>query len=97
MIISLFDRVENFEGKGEIACTSNFSFSQNVFKKLLSKTHLKVSLCRNELINLKSIDTCQPAQADMGRNFLLSQRSIHQSRFNQLSEKNMDFYGSITK
>ena len=29
MIISVFDRAENIEGKGEIACTSNFSFSHN--------------------------------------------------------------------
>ena len=33
MIISVFDRVENIVGKGEIACTSNFSFSHNVFQK----------------------------------------------------------------
>ena len=26
-LISVFDRVENIVGKGEIACTSNFSFS----------------------------------------------------------------------
>ena len=26
MIIFVFDRVENIVGKGEIACTSNFSF-----------------------------------------------------------------------
>ena len=39
IIISVFDRVENIEGKGEIACTSNFSFSQNFFKRLLSQTH----------------------------------------------------------
>ena len=31
MIISVFDRVENIVGKGEIACKSNFSFSHNVF------------------------------------------------------------------
>ena len=36
MITSVFDRVENIVGKGEIACTSNFSFSHNVFKRLLS-------------------------------------------------------------
>ena len=36
MIISALDRVENIVGKGEIACTSNFSFSHNVFKKALS-------------------------------------------------------------
>ena len=49
MIISVFDRVENIVGKGEIACTSNFSFSHNVFKKLLSQAHQKVSLCGNGL------------------------------------------------
>ena len=32
MIIFAFDRVENKMGKGEIACTSNFSFSHNVLK-----------------------------------------------------------------
>ena len=32
MIISVFHRVENIVGKGEIACISNFSFSLNVFK-----------------------------------------------------------------
>ena len=54
MIISVFDkvfdRVKNIVGKGEIACTGNFSFSHNVFKRLLSKTRQKVSLCGNELI-----------------------------------------------
>ena len=30
MIISVFDRIENIVGKGEIACTSNFSFPHNV-------------------------------------------------------------------
>ena len=49
MIISVFDRVENIMGKGEIACISNFSFSHNVFKRLLSQTHQKVSLCWNGL------------------------------------------------
>ena len=33
MIISVFDGVENIVGKGEIACTSNFSFSHDVFQK----------------------------------------------------------------
>ena len=32
MIISAFDRVENIVGNGEIACSSNFSFSHNVSK-----------------------------------------------------------------
>ena len=45
MIISVFDRVENIVGKGEIACTSNFSFSHDVFKRLLSLTCQKASLC----------------------------------------------------
>ena len=35
MITSVIDRVENIVGKGEITCTSNFSFSHNVFKRLL--------------------------------------------------------------
>ena len=50
MIISVFDRVENIVGKGEIACTSNFSVSHNVFKRLLSQRRQKVSLCGNGLI-----------------------------------------------
>ena len=36
MIISVTDRVANIMEKGEIACTSNFSFSHNLFKRLLS-------------------------------------------------------------
>ena len=38
MIVPAFDRVENIVGEGEIACTSNFSFSHNVFRRLLSQT-----------------------------------------------------------
>ena len=38
LIISVFDSEENIVGKREIACTSNFSFSHNVFKRLLSQT-----------------------------------------------------------
>ena len=49
MIISVFDREENIVGKGEIACTSNFSFSYNVFKRLLSQTRQKESMCGNGL------------------------------------------------
>ena len=49
MIVSVFDREENIVGKGEIACTSNFSFSHNVFKRLFSQTRQKVSLCGNGL------------------------------------------------
>ena len=45
MIIAVFDRVENIVGKGEIARTSNFFFSYDVFKRLLSQTCQKVSLC----------------------------------------------------
>ena len=37
MIISAFDRGENIIGNGEIACTSNFSFSHNVFKRLFPR------------------------------------------------------------
>ena len=51
MIISVFDRVENIVGKGEIACTSNFSFDHNVFKRLPSQTFQNVSLCANGLIS----------------------------------------------
>ena len=47
MIISVFERMENIVGKGEIACTSNFSFSHNVFKRLLSQMCQKLSLCGN--------------------------------------------------
>ena len=47
LIISVFDRAENIVGKGEIACTSNFSFSHNVYKRLLFQTHQNVSLCGN--------------------------------------------------
>ena len=49
IIISVLDRVENIVGKGEIAFTSNFSFSHYAFKRLLSQTCQKVSLCGNEL------------------------------------------------
>ena len=48
-MISVFDRVEKIVGKGEIACASNFFFSHSVFKRLLSQTRQKVSLCGNEL------------------------------------------------
>ena len=33
MIISVFHRVENIVGKGEIVCTSNFSFFPQCFQK----------------------------------------------------------------
>ena len=33
MIFSAFDWVENIVGKGEIACTSNFSFFPQCFQK----------------------------------------------------------------
>ena len=57
MIISVFDKVENIVGKGEIACTSNFSFSHNVSKRLLSKTRQKVSLWGKGLISHIKLDT----------------------------------------
>ena len=37
MIIPVFYRLENVVEKGEIACTSNFSFSHNVFKRLFPR------------------------------------------------------------
>ena len=46
MSISVFDRAENTVGKGEIACTMLY---QNVYKRLLSQKHQKVSLCGNGL------------------------------------------------
>ena len=49
MMISVFDRVENIVEKGEIVCTSNFSCSSNVFKRLLSQARQKVPLCGNGL------------------------------------------------
>ena len=55
ILISVFDRVENIMGKGEIACTSNFSFSHNVFKKLLSQRHQKVLLCGNGLTEIVTL------------------------------------------
>ena len=54
MIISVFDSVENIVGKGEIACTSNFSFSHNVFKRLLLQTHQKRSLRGNGLTHYQT-------------------------------------------
>ena len=45
MIMPVFDIVENVVGKGEIACISNFSFSHNVFKRLLSQRGKGVKRC----------------------------------------------------
>ena len=56
MIISVFDRVENIVGKGEIACTSNFSFSHNVFKRLLTQRRQKVSLWGNGLTDVEEFE-----------------------------------------
>ena len=53
MIISVFDREENIVRKGEIACTSHFSFIPNVFKRLLPQARQKVSLCGNGLIQTR--------------------------------------------
>ena len=54
MVISVFHRVEKIEGKGEIACTSNFSFSHIVFQRLLSQMCQKVSLCGNGLTHYQT-------------------------------------------
>ena len=59
MIVSVFDRVENIVGKGEIACTSNFSFSYNVFKRLLTQTRQMLTLCGNGLRTTKSVKGVQ--------------------------------------
>ena len=51
--MSVFDRVENIVGKGEIACTSNspFStlFSKGFFPRLVKRCHLW------EWVNVESI------------------------------------------
>ena len=60
MIMSVFDRVENIVGKGEIVCTSNFSFSHNVFKRPLLKTRQKASLCGNGLTTVTLIILFNP-------------------------------------
>ena len=49
MMISVFNRAESIVSEGEIVCTSNFSFSHNLFKRLLSQTFHKVSWCGNGL------------------------------------------------
>ena len=49
----LLKPVENIVGKGDI--TSNFSFSQSVFKRLVSKGHQKVELCGNGLKRVENI------------------------------------------
>ena len=55
MIISVFERVENIVGKGEIACKSNFSFSYNVFKRFLSQARQKMSLSVNGLTKCRYV------------------------------------------
>ena len=60
MIISVFHRKENIVEKGEIAYTSNFSFSHNVFKRLLSQTRLKKSFSGNCLIWLDNTTIFSP-------------------------------------
>ena len=60
IIISVFDRVENIVGKGEIACTSNFSFSCNVFKGFL---HRPVKRChRVGKVKLQNNDSLRPQE-----------------------------------
>ena len=60
MTIFVFDTVENIVGKGEIACTSNFFFSRNVFKRLLSQTRQKVLLCGNGLLLFSTVFQLYP-------------------------------------
>ena len=69
MIISIFDRVENIVGKGEIACISNFSFSHNVFKRLLSQRRQKVSLCGTGLIVYIQAHNVVLKHLDKGKRF----------------------------
>ena len=52
---SVPSRVENIVRKGEIAFTSNFSFSHDVFHSYISLEHQNAALCENGL-NFKSED-----------------------------------------
>ena len=61
MTLSVFDRVENIVGKGEIACISNFSFSNNVIKRTFSQRRQKVSLCGNGLKCMNHTDSYAPS------------------------------------
>ena len=45
----VFDRVENMVGKGENACYQHFSFTRNVFRRLLSWGREKSGFCGKEL------------------------------------------------
>ena len=58
MIISVFGKLENIEGKGKkMLVTSIFSFSHNVFKRLLSWGRSRSVLCIvNYLILLIAMD-----------------------------------------
>ena len=47
MIISVFDRVENIVKKEKLLVQAISPFSHNVFKRFLSQTRQKVSLCGN--------------------------------------------------
>ena len=49
-MISVFDRVETLLEKEKMLVTSIFSFSHNVFKRLLSWSRLQSGLCGKELI-----------------------------------------------
>ena len=63
--------VENTVGKGEIARTSNFSFSHTVFKRLVSQGRQKVSLCGNDLkhdICIQMIENIVEKGANFGFN-----------------------------
>ena len=56
MMISVLDRIESIVGKGEIAITSNFYLSHDVFKRLLSQIRQKVSLCGNGFMDAELCD-----------------------------------------
>ena len=49
--------VENNVRKGEIACTSNFSFSYNVFRSYRSLVRQNAALCSNGLMHLRNVST----------------------------------------
>ena len=50
-------RVENIVRKGEIACSSNFSFSHNVFHSSISLVCQNAALCGNGLMDTTSHTT----------------------------------------
>ena len=109
MIISVFDAVENTVRKEEIACTSNFSFSHNIFKRRLSRTLQKVSLCGSglkinsfpndkfwTLPNLMSMQTTTLNFMKMAESFSNGQKTVWEKE-KLLVTSNFSFSHSVFK